>query len=108
MKTNINGFLQECIKAITSVTGSAQAAQPKNESLKRLNEMRLRQLSSGWGGLKPEAPKSAKVNDWVSREPTYTPPMPTSAGDSFSRLDAFIASRQLVQPEGPSEQCQHG
>lgn len=117
MKSRICDLLLGCLK-INSATkvkkGKAKAPvarivsdDDEQSTLKRLNDLRLKQLSS-WAEAEPSGEisqlagdlgikKREQVNATLtgSTVPPTAAPLPTVPSDSFNRLDAFIAAKQM-------------
>lgn len=99
MHTQLYALLRECF-GLTHYGRSGEHANGsnKNDSLKRLNDLRLKQLSFGLIQPQKSQEQSVLLNHWTAQDPTYTPPAPAAPTDSWNRLEAFIISRQLETP----------
>ena len=64
------------------------------DSVKRLNESRLRQLSEGWIPDRDVPRQGQLIKHWTIGDGKYEAPLPTISSDSWSRLEDFLASRQ--------------
>jgi hypothetical protein len=139
MKSRICAKLLECLRLNTmskenqAQTSIAVAEEREYSSLKRLNDLRLQQLSTGWTEahrsqapdlMTNQAPDRSK--DAISSavpslavsetstipppqtivpQPVISAPLPAVPSDSFSRLEAFIAAKHLESPT-PGSQCE--
>lgn len=100
MNTWFGTLLSECKRVICVRRGSRyRQACPRvkndtgNDSLKRLHELRLRQLSKA-GILSPNAQAQRElVSHWTWQQTTYKAPLPEVSSDSWSRFEDFLASR---------------
>lgn len=114
MKSRICDLLFECLKIKSATKGKARAHvarifsdEDEQNSLKRLNDLRLKQLSSwteaapsgeisqlaGDLGIKKQEQVNATLTD--PAVPPTVAPLPSVPSDSFNRLDAFIAAKQM-------------
>jgi hypothetical protein len=76
----------------------------RNDALKRLNDVRLRELAYDWfhkDRCIPTLPQgqSDLLNHWTAQEVTYKPPSPAStSSDSWTRLEAFLETNKPKDP----------
>ncbi|PWT96505.1 MAG: hypothetical protein C5B53_09600 [Candidatus Melainabacteria bacterium] len=71
-------------------------AGSQSDSARRLNELRLRQVSEGWSPDRIAPRQGELIKHWTTGDGKYELPMPTISSDSWSRLEDFLASRRAA------------
>lgn len=74
--------------------GASQGSPPptKTESVKSLNELRLKQLSEGWGAGQNVHPQGELAMHWTAPG-KYDASLPAISSDSLTHLDQFLAQK---------------
>jgi hypothetical protein len=93
MKILFGTLLSECINAMGGrADDRCRNKRRRNDSLRRLNDTRLKDLSHGWVAARPNPDQGKMLSHWTTGEAKYEAPLPVVSSDSWNRFEEFLNS----------------